>query len=246
MNEKEIYEKLKYCLENNIKISKSLLIDYINLLIDKYKLKDEVSNLYFDCNNDDANGLYNDTNKQLFINYNRISKDYNDELFNMKILSTIFHELTHVCQFNIYKNPETLDEVFKDFYLNLQLTFNIPDTDEDYYLENYDDFIFENQARINSIFKLMFLMEKLNIDDKLEYVNRILAKIILNIYKDNSPLDKSINLLQEQNINFNINNINIDNYHKIIFGYPIDNETIETIRNISKNKIKTKNILNNI
>ena len=130
--------------------------------------------------------------------------------------------------------------------MNPQITFNIPDTDEDYYLENYDDFIFENQARINSIFKLMFLMEKLNIDDKLEYVNRILAKIILNIYKDNSPLDKSINLLQEQNINFNINNINIDNYHKIIFGYPIDNETIETIRNISKNKIKTKNILNNI
>ena len=107
MNKKEIYINLKHCLENNIKISKSLLYNYIYLLLDKYELNKEVDKLCLSCDNDDANGFYDNETKKLVINYERIIKDYDDELFNMKLLNTTFHELTHVCQFNIYNNPSS-------------------------------------------------------------------------------------------------------------------------------------------
>lgn len=248
MSEKEIYERLKYCLENDIKISRSLLTNYIYLLLDKYELKGYVYKLSLFEKREIDDGYYDDIHRHLFINYNELFENKkNIKYFNFQLLNTTFHELTHACQLKFSNQPDMLDKLLHDFYFNYILTSRIPENDPDFYDDNYNKFIFEYQAGINAIYKTYLLLDKLSIDDKLEYINRVLAKYIIKNYKNNSPMNKSINLIRKyRHMNLELNTPDIDIYYKLIFGYPIDDDSLKVIKEIAKGKVKTKNLLNKI
>ena len=236
MSEKEIYERLHDCLKNNKVISRSLIANFIYLNLDKYDLGDYNICLY---NKDlDVRGCFSHNRKEIFVNYKKImneSKKNSD--INVSFLETIYHEITHLVQTKIVLQEYKLDDRLKSYYDYLKLSLQVADMDDDIYNKNHDKFIFEYQAIVNSLLKVATLYDEMDINYKTSYINNKLGEYILKYYSTSYPIEitnKIINKYYDYPLNLLIPDI--DNYNKLLFGYPLDDEIINQISSTIEEK----------
>lgn len=213
------------------------------------------------CISDNLDKYFKDYKKEKMSN-NPIDKllcNYND-LYNLFIIETIFHELWHAKQIKELKENSSTD-----YSIFIKTSYNYMRRSGSMYQFYHDRYYHEYDAIINSILLTLKFTSLLNLDKRTLYLlNKSFSNEIINSYglnndiEYNSPLmflgylskylendkDTSIreriseSLVENQSENYGIENL--------LKGYNISIELIETIKNIKNGNIKTINIIETI
>lgn len=196
-------------LVSNNKISKEDIIDFVRNTSAKFNLK--INEISFNNNNFEASFDFDNNNFNL--NYEMIEKKYKNIFkFNVEVIITIFHELTHAVQkIQVFDN-ETYKK-FPSYYVMLVSNYFEIVNNNEFYCINHDDFAIEYNANVCSYLLTIDLLKKHNLD----YSN---IKNKLDDYiNDRFCIETNINdkLIQQ------ISNLNISEEILFKFRYALHN-----------------------
>lgn len=184
---------------------------------------------------------------------------YNNDIYNLSIINSIFHELRHAYQKKIVDTDHTSLQSLL-FSLNFALICKYPE----FYSGFHDRYSIEYDAILYAIKHTLELTKYYKFSPKALFVlNQHYAKTLLSCY----GLDSGKSIFQEYNSPFDFTNFFLDHHFHIdkktlkriknmlknvyisdlkeqfLYGYNLPFDMMETLYKIEKGKIKTKNIL---
>lgn len=196
-------------LVSNKKICKKDITDFVRDISTKFNLK--INEISFENNNSEAS--FNFNNNDFNLNYEMIENYFKDNIFdfNVEIIITIFHELTHAIQkIQVFDN-ETYKKLPSYYVMLVSNYFEIVNNNE-FYCKNHNNFVMEYSAIACSYLMTIDLLKKHNLD----YSN---IKNKLKNHRNSFSLELNINdkLFQQ------ISNLNISEEILFKFRYALHN-----------------------
>lgn len=189
---------------------------------------------------------------------NYIFKKYRVNMTNLFYLYLINHEIMHMEQCNMIKrNP---DDSFSEL---LKISFDLIKLNQELYISIHNNYLPEYHANVSAGYKILSEIEA-NYKDvigsrELEFFNMYLADIIANSYVQNSynetvtpinfvrVISKYLCLNQDCYIRLLENTIKSENnVNDLLMGKGLSNDILNQISDISKGKVKSKNLFESI
>ena len=202
-------------------------------------------------------------------------KDYNNpstflvDLYNIYLMSTLFHELEHVKQYKSLNKPLS----FKNKIINENFEYYMFKNHE-IYLKNHDLYYHEYQATINSLIRTLdMIYNKCNNLNKtaINEFNREMASVIFHSYGNKYHNDKQVSKIynkfcspichtkylsrlwnnpnERKIMSICINDLKKNSkteYQKLVNGLPLTNDTLEYIYDVCTRYHNTFNLLEDI
>lgn len=142
------------------KISKQDITEFVKIISSKCNLK--INEITFE--NEDAEASFDFKNNNLNLNYQMIDSSLIDSnVFNIEIIITIFHELTHAVQKTQVFDNETYKNLPSYYAILISNYFSIIN-EKKFYCKHHNDFMIEYNAIICSYINTIELLKKHNLD----------------------------------------------------------------------------------
>lgn len=253
-------------LRMNTKITENDITSFIFETAKRYNLDFLINYVTFIDN--EAYGYYNPNSLTLNINYKRINNHYADTYTaNVKIINSIFNEMTHVAQrYQMYSNNTY--KRLPTYYVLIITSYIAFPNDYKFYLDNHDAFILEYTADICSYINTLKLLRRNNIEyNKIEMFNKEFNDKIDSYYSSEIPINnaaklfKGLNLykvIDESDINRSVKTKyrealrncgkekDLTDAEKFIYGYYPKDKMLKELHNVENCKTKKLNLAKKI
>lgn len=165
------------------KITKQDITEFVKIISSKCNLR--INEITFE--NEDAEASFDFKNNNFNLNYQMIDSSLIDSnVFNIEIIITIFHELTHAVQKTQVFDSETYKKLPSYYVILISNYFSIIN-EKNFYCKNHNDFMVEYNAIICSYINTIELLKKHNLDYSL------IEEKLKDYKKNHFPFEFNIN-----------------------------------------------------
>lgn len=271
MNTLQVKKNIENSLINKIFLEEKFIYNFIKYLSSQKEVNSYVSKIITNYGNDNS-GFYDLSNQKIFVNYNKYKNfNINEISKNIEIVNCSYHEVCHAFQNKLIYDNYTY-RILQKFYYTLINSFTLANDEEiykkyyTYFLHEYHAYINSWLATIDTLNNLDKKIEQEIIHDYNKFLSQEIMKSYTDIISENttSPIDNATLLTDSYNTNFNkrfleqIENDEIkfkysyalcsqqttrlSEFDKLLFGYQLENETLNKIDKVASGKIKTLNL----